>query len=172
MITNMIEEDNNVGARQRSDSMETDRGNPMENMPPMTNLESHLEMINAEGHAAMEIVENNNRSFESPPSLNNTKISFKNLGAIAGPAYEEVKELVNVQDVREGGILLDENEYVGRIIIIDDVHQHESARNVSSQSNLQETQKKRTARGSTMRLDDGTESKSNLRRSKRLESKH
>jgi hypothetical protein len=31
--------------RPRSDSMETDRGNPMENMPPMTNLESHLEML-------------------------------------------------------------------------------------------------------------------------------
>jgi hypothetical protein len=32
-------------ARPRSDSMETDKGNPRENMPPMTNLENHLENI-------------------------------------------------------------------------------------------------------------------------------
>jgi hypothetical protein len=53
--------------------METDRGNPLENMPPMTNLESHLEMLGAEGLDGFEI---NNRSFESPPALNNTKAAY------------------------------------------------------------------------------------------------
>lgn len=95
--------DEGDGGRQRSDSMETDRGNPMENMPPMTNLDSHLELI-AGAEIGLDGGEINNRSFESPPSLNNTKMAFKNLGVIAeqnAPYYEESKEIVNIHNITD-----------------------------------------------------------------------
>jgi len=102
---NMLEDEINAGGRQRSDSMETDRGNPMENMPPMTNLDTHLEMLGTDGFAVIDGFETNNRSFESPPGLNHTKTSFKNIGGIVerpAPIYEEVKDLVGIQNIREG----------------------------------------------------------------------
>jgi hypothetical protein len=95
--------DDGDGGRQRSDSMETDRGNPMENMPPMTNLDSHLELIGG-GENGLDGAEINNRSFESPPSLNNTKMAFKNLGVITeqnAPLYEESKEIVNIHNITD-----------------------------------------------------------------------
>jgi hypothetical protein len=93
----------------RSDSLETDRGNPMENMPPMTNLESHLEMI-GELHGTDGT---DNRVFKSPPQLNNTKSAFQNLGSVVEQniVYEETKEIVNFDKDYEG-----ENQ--GQVFII------------------------------------------------------
>ena len=75
--------------------METDKGNPRENMPPMTNLENHLEII---GLAQSQVDEGAymQNSFESPQH-NTTKTSFINLANLIPPEgvqYEESKELI------------------------------------------------------------------------------
>ncbi len=75
--------------------METDKGNPRENMPPMTNLENHLENI-AIAESQIEDGAYMQNSFESPQN-NMTKTSFINLPNLIPPEsiqYEESKELI------------------------------------------------------------------------------
>ncbi len=142
-----------LAERPRSDSLETDKGNPMQNMPPMTNLDNHLENLD---QADITLIQN---SFESPPSHNNTKVDY-----VTDPGqaviYEESKEIVRdysfsmpyVHDTRNqpprNEALHNEDDFV--------------------QTDPRPSTKKRVARGSTLIPRD----EDPPRRSKRLESRH